>query len=597
MNQKKKYLHKLPEIVVLLFCMVLLGVGVSRKEGFHMDELLSFELSNAEFNPWIVPTQPEGRLAKFVRNEIDGETFGETLENLADTVTDVLRSRGSSKLLSYKADVYEEPVWITRQQFVDYLTVDEKDDFQYLSVYFNVKDDNHPPVHFMLLHTMSSLFRDLPFAFLGCFINMASVAAAMVFLMKIGRILAVLCRMEEQGRLLGLLAALLYGCSAGAMASVLLIRMYCVMTAFCVALFYYHLRKWQDHSFDNKNKGMIAVTVLGFLTQYFFLFYCMILALVTAVILLCSKRGKELLIYIRSMVIAGIIGLAVFPFAISDVFSSGRGVEALENLSEGFTGYGERLGAFAGILCERTFGYPVMIVLSAAVLGLAAVNVIKYVSTTKRAQAAGNSGECTVALILLCIPVLGYFLLAARMSPYLVDRYIMPLFPFVMLIGAVVAVKAATLLLQIRPHNPGKSYKNYIGAGICAVLLIIQLGHLWNYDGSYLYQGYRKQHAVAGEYESYPCICVYDGVGYYENLLEFTCFEKTLLVKEAELADRKETASVSGLDQVVVLIKQNADRQKVCDILQEKYGLEYREDLYSDSVYGDELLLFGSKKK
>ena len=47
-------------------------VGVSFKEGYHMDELLSFELANARYNPWIVPTQPEGRLAKFVREEIQG---------------------------------------------------------------------------------------------------------------------------------------------------------------------------------------------------------------------------------------------------------------------------------------------------------------------------------------------------------------------------------------------------------------------------------------------------------------------------------------------------------------------------------------------
>ena len=34
---------------------------------------LSFELANARYNPWIVPTQPEGRLAKFVNEEIRGQ--------------------------------------------------------------------------------------------------------------------------------------------------------------------------------------------------------------------------------------------------------------------------------------------------------------------------------------------------------------------------------------------------------------------------------------------------------------------------------------------------------------------------------------------
>ena len=39
-----------------------------------MDELLTFELANAEFTPWIVTTQPVGRLEKFVQNEIYGDT-------------------------------------------------------------------------------------------------------------------------------------------------------------------------------------------------------------------------------------------------------------------------------------------------------------------------------------------------------------------------------------------------------------------------------------------------------------------------------------------------------------------------------------------
>ena len=148
----------LPELLAVILCLGIMCVGVSFKEGYHMDELLSFELANARYNPWIVPTQPEGRLAKFVREEIQGDSFPETVSNLTETVKDVLQNRGNSKLLSYKADVYEEPVWISAEQFRDYVTVDGDDAFDYLSVYFNVKDDNHPPVHFMLLHTMSSLF-------------------------------------------------------------------------------------------------------------------------------------------------------------------------------------------------------------------------------------------------------------------------------------------------------------------------------------------------------------------------------------------------------------------------------------------------------
>lgn len=611
----QKLRYNLPELAVLFLCMVILGIGVGQKEGYHMDELLSFELANAEYNPWIVPTQPEGRLAKFIHNEIDGESFGETVGNLVDTVVDVLQNRGTSKLLSYTADVYAEPVWISAEEFQDYVYTDREDDFNYLSVYFNVKDDNHPPVHFMLLHTVSSVLKGVAKPFVGCVINMAAVAVSMILLMKCGRLLAELFGMEEKGRFLGIFAALLYGCSTGALASVLLIRMYCVMTAFCVALFYYHLKKWMKGGFLKRNKGMIAVTVLGFLTQYFFLFYCLLLAALTAVLLFAEKRTKELFAYIRSMVTAAVIGLVCFPFAISDVFSSGRGVEALGNLASGLDGYGARLATFWGVLESRTFDTWIWVIL----LGTVGLMCVCEVLSRKHREAAaiviveesrtiatdsgveeavemgvlGKEGHGKVPFIqsckclwLLLFPALGYFLLAARMSPYLVDRYIMPVFPFVMLAGATALVGLGCYI--------GKRYSKlpvlYI---LCGVILALQVINLWNYDGAYLYERYESQEAVAESYAGYPCICVYDGVGYYENLLEFTHYGKTLLVKESELADRLDTESISALDEVVVLLKINADRENVSDILDERYGLLLKEELYTDSVHGDLVLLFG----
>ena len=233
-----QYLALAPLLVVLL-CFA------ARKEGYHMDELLSFELSNGEFNPWIVPTQPVGRLAKFVKEEIRGGSLWETMSNLADTGADVLKNRGNSKLLQYKADVYPEPVWISKEQFQDYVATGEEDRFSYLSVYFNVKDDNHPPLHFMLLHTMSSLFPGTIVPMLGCVINLLAILGCMICFLRLGLLL------EEGGLLpkgyggiLGVGASLLYGLSAGGIATALLIRMYGLMTFFCVALFYLHVKKW-----------------------------------------------------------------------------------------------------------------------------------------------------------------------------------------------------------------------------------------------------------------------------------------------------------------------------------------------------------------
>ena len=548
-----------------------------------MDELLSFELSNARYNPWIVPTQPEGRLAKFVREEIQGDSFPETVSNLADTVKDVLKNRGNSKLLSYKADVYEEPVWISAEQFRDYITVDGDDAFDYLSVYFNVKDDNHPPVHFMLLHTMSSLFRGTLSPWLGCFINLVCLGITLWLLLGLGRQLADIFSMQERGRQLGILAVLLYGLSTGALATVLLIRMYGLLSCLCVALLSVHVEKWKDHGFDRKNKGLIAVTVLGFLTQYFFLFYCILLAAVTAAGLLCSKRRRELWIYIRSMILAAVIGLVLFPFAVSDVFSSGRGTEALDNLASGFSGYGERLLSFGKIVADRTVGGPLLgaACLAGVVLAVAAI-YRKY-----HGPAGETTGQNVGILCMLIVPVIGYYLLASRMSPYLVDRYVMPLFPLVALLFAMLLCYLGKKLSEVCGWTEQAT-------GICLIVLILAVQglRLAGYDGEYLYRGYEQQERLSEEYADLPCICVYAGVGYYENLPELMHYDRTLLVTAEELADRKDVASVQSLDRVAVLIKPGVEEVSVISVMQEKYGLESEETLLSEGVHGDKIYLF-----
>ena len=137
-------------IIVVLLSMLFLCTFISRKEGFHMDEILAFQLANAEYNPWIVPTQPVGRLAKFMDEHIDGDSLSETISNVSFIIKDTLSNRGGSILANYKADVYESPVWISKEMFQAYVQCDSGDDFNLLSVYFNVKDDNHPPLHFII---------------------------------------------------------------------------------------------------------------------------------------------------------------------------------------------------------------------------------------------------------------------------------------------------------------------------------------------------------------------------------------------------------------------------------------------------------------
>ena len=575
------------EFLTLLLVLVVLCCFAAKKEGYHMDELLSFELANAQYNPWIVPTQPVGRLAKFMKEEIQGDSIGETFHNLVDVGMDVVKNRGNSRLLQYKADVYPEPVWISRQQFTDYVTVNKGDRFQYFSVYFNVKDDNHPPLHFMLLHTMSSLFPGTVAPFLGDVINILAILGGICCFFRLGRLLEVHGIIPPGcGRVWGISAGLLYGCSVGGIRTALLIRMYGLVTFWCVLLFYLHVKKWLEQGFGSGNKLLAAVAMLGFWTQYFFLFYCLALAAVTVGLLIARKKFAELKRYIRTMLAAAVIGVGVFPFAVADVFSSVRGVEALQKFGDGLSGYGYRMGAFAGILAEGSFG---SIGFGLVVLACMIVCICVKIRRKSRVYSGGESAsEGKALLLMLILPVVCYFLLAARTAPYLVDRYLMPLFPFAAMLLTLLA--GAAFGAFGREGQAGGTLR-ICHVGMIGLVCLIGTVNIASYDGTYLYQGYEGQLQIAEQYQDLPCICLYDGTGYYENLLEFAEYEKTLLLKLPELEQRQDTSDFSQLQELVVLKKGIVEEEAALAAL-EQYGWEVEkvllpeeESVYRDTVY------------
>lgn len=559
-------------LIVLFSCWL-----IPQKEGYHMDELLSFELSNAEFTPWIVPTQPEGRLEKFVRNEIYGKNPAQTLSNLAAVVRDVIQNKGNSKLLTYQADVYPEPVWLSADTFHRYLTTDQSDRFDYLSVYFNVKDDNHPPLHFMLLHTVSSIFSGQVAPWMGCIINLFCILGICILLMRIANEI-----LQKPG--IGLFASILYAFSLAGMQTLLLIRMYALLTFWCMAVLYLHLKKMQTGEFRRHNRLLIAAIVCGFLTQYFFILYMIFLALCTAVRLLHRKDKKQALFYLRTLVISGIWGLVLFPFAISDVLHSGRGVEAVQNLSSGFSGLAQRLTAFGSILADEVFGgtWGMVLCLLVAVLAIWLGKLWK-----------------NGTFLMIALPAVGYFLIVCKAAPYYADRYVMPAFPSAALLLAillqVVAEKAGHVFsvaarVQDGPHTMGKAVLKVLPAA--AVLAALLLPSLLTQKPAYLYQGYRTQEALSETYAGNDCLCVYQGVGYYQNLVEFTHYRNTLLVTQKELLTRSTDSRLAEDDSLVVLLEKGISQEKVSAYLQKQYGFALRKVLLQNGVHQDTIYYY-----
>ncbi len=562
--------QKLNLLLLALIC-VISCFFISQKEGYHMDELLSFELANADFTPWIVPTQPVGRLEKFLTEQVYGDTFFETAGNFFSVVGDVLKNGKSAVIFQTRADVYDEPTWITGQQFKDYITVNGQDAFHYPSVYFNVKDDNHPPLHFMMIHTMSSIFRGVVNPWLGCLVNLFFILGTCTLMIRMGK-----GHFDSEN--LGRGMAILYALSLGGMATLLLIRMYAMLTFWCVAALYLHLNKLKNGDFTKHNKLLIFVTVCGFLTQYFFLLIMLPLFGVTVWKIFRDK--KNLLCYLRSMVLSGIWGLVLYPFAVDDVLNSGRGQESLENLTGGFSGSLERMRAFFSIWSERMFGeiagIPVILI-----LGVIAMYLL--VSRRRTLNAIGESvfSKKADVLAFIAIPLVFYILVVTRIAPFYEDRYMMPAFAFMAMLLGILFYRTLQMLL---PDNPLRE-KLYIGFCLLLTIPFLLIG-----EPNYLFRGYSQQQQIAKDHGGAVCVCVYDGLSYYRNLTEFTEYEKTLLTTMEELSDRDYDPVLAEAEEILLMTGRGVDTDSALSAL-EVYGFSSYETELEEGIFGDRILL------
>lgn len=586
-------------ILIILLSILFLCTYISRKEGFHMDEILSFQLANAEYNPWILPTEPERRLARFMAEHIEGENVGETIANIGFIIKDTWNNRGNSILADYKAKVYEAPVWITRDMFRDYVQCDRDDDYNFVSVYYNAMDDNHPPLYFMLVHFMSSLFKGDISIWKGCFINLLAVAGTLWLLGLIGDII-----FKRKGSTVALM--LLYGFSMGAVGTVLWVRMYGILSLWTVWLLYLHLRKYADTD-ETKRKGSLGIlimTILSFWTQYFGLFFILPLAAVTVILLAKDKRTRELWAYIRTMITAAIIGICVYPFAISDVLFSQRGTEALGQWKNGIAEFIERITTFGDILGRNVVGSGwllVLVILVPAVLiagklqkhnkRITAVADSSALENDKIEASVSTTGEKQIIawrqFILFGVPAVVYFLLAAKMSPYYVDRYIMAIFP----VTSILIVWLWDCLCGLFQKHGG-AWKDCTIVAVVLLLIVCQNLRM-NGEHEYLYTGYQDQLAIADAYAEYPCVCLYPGLSFYENVMEMECYAQTILVKSEELGAMDEERVAITQEGYIALIKYPGEENGKDQLMQvmQVFGGSEAELLYQGGAHGDIIYL------
>lgn len=444
-----------------------------QKEGYYVDEEFTYSLSNSYYEPF----------------------------------------------LNFTSDYFN--TWHDKSYFHNALTVQPGQRMDFASVAYNQGEDVHPPLYYYIIHFLSSLKTDFFSKWIGLAPNLVFFAITLVLTFLLAR--------EVTGdRLKALISCTFFGFSAGAMADVLYIRMYMLLTLWIVLSFLLHVRliKAIIHKEDKKKaqcmKLLFFTTFAGLMTQYYFLIIQFFLSGVFILILLKEKQIRAFLDYILAQGASVFVYFIAWPKFFEHVLGIGqrgntyRAMEARENILN-YREAGQRIVYFLQKVNREMFGgYGVWIF-----LGLILVWVVAICYTRRTGQKTERSKEFIYAQAMLWLPTFLYIILVSILVPdfsmvkgCIGTRYFWPVYPLV-------AVGTVSLIMR-GINRVWKAKASVVVVALMACICIIGEFSQENAHDELLYKGYD---ALKAQMEQENCRAILITNGDYTYMYQLTLLE------------------------------------------------------------------------
>lgn len=252
-----------PPFLVIAAFIALFVIGLAfciAKSGYFVDEIYTYGLSNSYYAP-------------FLKSAYDDDITGKVIDRAA---------------------------------LVEYVQVDEGQQFAFDSVFYNQSKDVHPPLYYCIVHLVSSFLPGVFSKWIGLAINLVFFGLTLFFLYRLSREL-----LDSWGA--AALVVITYGVSQACLSTLVLIRMYMLMSL-CTVLFAYVLLRLHRKPQPPAYVALFVVAYCGMLTQYLFVVYVGLLSVAYVAYLVVGKRAwKQAVLYAAAVVLAGCVMLATFP--------------------------------------------------------------------------------------------------------------------------------------------------------------------------------------------------------------------------------------------------------------------------------------------
>lgn len=266
------------------------------------------------------------------------------------------------------------------------------------------------------------------------------------------------------------------------------------------------------------------------------------------VLFIKNKETKEMLKYIRTLVISAIIGIIIFPFSIDHMLNSDRRIGGFQS-----TNYTDRVLTYFNMIL-RYFGSKWEIMLALFAIALLAILI-------KRKTERGVTA-------LIIFPTILYIMLVAKLAEMIELRYVMNILPIV----------AIMIMMAIGSIFENKKYNIMIAT--VALALLVGYGFLTE-EPLYLYKDYTKYIDISKEYREDDLVYVgYTFFNHIQSLPEFTNYRKTFMIYDDQIDRLKDDEELSDKSEFILSVHRNMEPEKVISEVLEYTGFTNYELIY-----------------
>ena len=526
---------KLKEIIVAIIIIIMCGVMFfyqTKKIGFHEDEIYTIVSSVNPYDGVISPYGEKDNHTIMIERHVANKNIFIEIKN---AINYVLNQKNYDEEMG---ELYnsQKPVWKTKEDIKKAVTLSPDNYLNLKSIYYNQTKDSHPPFFYVLVHFTSILFNGQFTKYCIFTINIIAFIFSCLIIKKTLKIIN-----KEN---LTIPTLILFGLSMGTITMVIYQRMYMVLTFFILLYFYLSIKLYKnDFNLTPKlNLSLGITTVLGFLTQYFFVIYAFFIFILMIIKMIKDKKYKNIIKYVGFHILYAIIGILIFIPCINHLLFTDRGVSNLAN-SEYFKHLCEYIGHLLYAFTIKNNMLLFTAIFVAFLLGFCYLykkSNIKFIT------------------LLTIIPSICYFLVVVKLTSFQELRYIMPMSAFI----------SITLFLIIDNLLKFK-YKNTV---MIIIAIILVLNGLVFSKPKLLFEEYKECLDIAQENKDKSFVFVFDNFfNHIQSVPEMMTYEKTMIinVNRDELKYVIEDEKLNSEDSYILCIKTYMNNEEIIQKIKE----------------------------